>query len=93
MAFRTIGKVSLADAIEVHAEAMARPGTVLVAGVDRLVAEHIAATFADRGIKALIQPSSMTVPMICKPRANVAYRLNAARVLMAVEHSNKPERN
>lgn len=84
VAFRTIGKTSLADAVEVHAEAMTRRGMVLVAGIDHDVARHIAATFAEQDIAVVVEASAMTTPMVCRPQADTAYRLNAARVLVAV---------
>ncbi len=71
---RIIGKLSLADATRVHAYANACPRTVLVAGIDRDVADHIARHFAEAGIAVIVQASSLTTPMTCAPEANTAYR-------------------
>ncbi len=81
-AFRTIGKIALADAVKVYAEAMNARATVLVAGIDLTVADHIAATFAGHGMAVSVEPSALASPMVCRPQANIAYRPNAARVLV-----------
>lgn len=63
-----IGQVSLADAVRIHAHARNAGGTVLVAGIDRRVADHIAAAFTAAGIAVGVHPSTVTSPMICRPR-------------------------
>lgn len=71
---RIIGKLSLADATKVYAYAKECPRAVLVAGIDRDVADHIARYFADAGIAVVVQASALTTPMTCAPEANTAYR-------------------
>ena len=78
---RLVGKVSLADAVAIRIHARNAKGTVLVAGVDRRVADHIAAAFGAAGIAVTVQPSSVSSPMICRPQANVAYRWKAGRTI------------
>ncbi len=41
VAFRTTGRISLPDAVKVHADAMTRRGIVLVAGTDHGVASTL----------------------------------------------------
>lgn len=76
-AMRLVGEVSLADAVRIHAHARNSGGTVLVAGIERDVADHIAAVFAAAGIDVRVHPSTVASPMICRPQANVAYRRGA----------------
>jgi hypothetical protein len=73
-AMRIIGRVSLTDAIKIHSHARNAGGTVLVAGIDRHVADHIAAAFTAAGIAVSVRPSTVTSPMICRPQANAPYR-------------------
>ena len=84
---RLVGRISLADAVAVHAHACTAERTVLVAGVDRRVADHIAAAFAAAGIPVVVRPSSVASPMICRPQANEAYRWIAVRLVVAVPAS------
>lgn len=73
-AMRIIGEVSLADAVKIHTHARNAGGTVLVAGIERHVADHVAAAFTAAGIAVSVHPSTVASPMICRPQANVAYR-------------------
>lgn len=84
---RIVGRVSLADAVTIHALASVVEGTVLVAGIDRPVADHIARAFVEAGIAVVVRPSSVTTPMICRPQANETYRWNAVRQVVAVTTS------
>ena len=85
---RIVGKISLADAVKVHAHASVVERTVLVAGIHRRVADHIAAAFADAGIPVVVESSSITTPMICRPEADEAYRWNAVRQVVLVPATN-----
>ncbi len=78
-ALRIVGKITLADAIAIQRLACNAQHTVLVAGIDRDVAEHIAATFAAAGTEVDVQPCAVATPMVCRPQANVAYRRSALR--------------
>lgn len=83
-ALRIVGKVSLLDATHIYVHASNAKGTVLAAGIDKQVADHIAATFIDVGMKVLVKPSSIKTPMICRPQANSAYQWGALRSLVPV---------
>lgn len=82
-AMRVVGEVSLADAVRIHAHARNSGGTVLVAGIERTVADHIAAVFTAAGIAVSVHPSTVASPMICRPQANVAYRRSAWGTVVA----------
>jgi hypothetical protein len=81
-AMRIIGQVSLADAVGIHRHACNAGGTILVAGIERDVADHIASVFTAAGVAVSVHPSSVATPMICRPQANVVYRANAARMIV-----------
>lgn len=92
-AMRVVGKISLADASRVFRKASNAKRTVLVAGIDLSVAEHIAAVFTAAGIPVTVHPSSVTSPMICRPQAEVAYRITAARMVVAVQRDFKGDKH
>ncbi len=85
-AMRTVGGLSLADAIAIHRYASNALHTVLVAGIDRVVADHVVANLAAAGIDAAVRTSTVTSPMICRPTANVAYRWDALRRVVAIRN-------
>jgi len=47
---------------------------VLVAGVDREVADHAAELLRESGSEVTVEPSSLDVPMLLCPEANQRYR-------------------
>ena len=81
---RIVGKISLADAVKIHAYASVVERTLLGAGVDRRVADHIGAAFVDAGIPGVVEPSSIMTPMICRPQADETYRWNAVRQVVVL---------
>ena len=84
-ALRIVGQVSLADAVRIYEYAREGPGVVLVAGIEKHVADHIAAVFLEAGFQLDVRPSSIATPMICRPQANKSYRWNAARFVVEVD--------
>lgn len=82
-ALRIVGKVSLSDATNIYLHASKSKRTVLVAGIERHVAEHIAKVFAEAGLVAVVKVSSVPSPMICRPQANTIYKWNKLRTLVS----------
>ena len=82
-ALRLIGRVDLTQAHELAMHLTRVHGTVVVAGVDLQVAQHIAATLNATGAEAQVQPSSLDSPMLCTPAANVIYEWGALRTVRA----------
>ena len=76
---RLIGKISLADAAKVFTFASNSKHAVLVAGLDRRVAEYIAGEFSKVKIATAVKVSSIASPMICRPQADITYRFDALR--------------
>ncbi len=81
-ALRTIGKVSLSDANKTYVHASNFKRTVLVTGIEKGVAEHVAATFAEARVDVVVKESSVSTPMICRPQANSIYRWSDQRALV-----------
>jgi hypothetical protein len=84
---RTIGRISLAQASALHTHAKNAQHTVLVAGVERDVADHIAATLQAAGTDTVVKPSSIRTPMVCFPAVNTAYQWGGIRRMVAVPTS------
>lgn len=82
-AMRVVGDVSLADAVRVFAHARYHDGTVLVAGIQRAIADHVVEIFRAAGIADGIHPSTVASPMICRPQASVAYRRGVLGAIVA----------
>jgi hypothetical protein len=82
-ALRLIGRVDLTQAHELAMHLTRVQGTVVVAGVDLPVADHIAATLNASGAQAQVEPSSIDSPMLCAPAANVIYEWGALRTVRA----------
>jgi hypothetical protein len=83
-ALRTAGSISLKQAtgLAVYFERFRR--SVLVAGVDLSVAEHLAGCLRDAGAEVELQPSSMSTPMLCAPEVNAKYGWGALRRIKQV---------
>jgi hypothetical protein len=78
-ALRTAGSIGLKQAsdLAVYFERFRR--SVLVAGVDLPVAEHLAGCLRDAGTEVELQPSSIGTPMLCAPEVNAKYGWGALR--------------
>jgi len=73
---RVVGNLGLRDAKNLSDYLRANTPCVLVAGVDREVAEHAAGLLREAGAEVVVQESSIGVPMLLRPEANQRYRWN-----------------
>ena len=73
-ALRLIGSLNLRQAYDLAKHLDRHPNSVVVAGVDEPVANHLAAAFNAAGAEALIEASSLGTPMVCAPTANVKFK-------------------
>jgi ribosomal protein L7/L12 len=79
-ALRVIGKMTLANASRLH-RYLAQTPSVVAAGIERAVAEHIAAQLSSAGARARVEPSSLQAPMVLEPRAGEEYQWGSPRTL------------
>lgn len=72
-ALRLTGHLGLKQALDLtlHFERFAH--SILVAGIDLDVAEHIAAALRDTGANVELQPSALATPMLCTPQVNARF--------------------
>lgn len=82
--FRIVGRISLSDAVKVYVQASNSTRTVLTAGIEKHVADHIAQSFAEAHIDVVVKDSSISTPMICRPQANATYRWSSTRNVIDV---------
>ena len=82
-ALRVIGRMSLADASEVHAHLAGCGGGTVVAGVELAIAEHIERELVRAGAGASIAESSVRSPSSCNPPAARMFVWNKFRRLEA----------
>lgn|GEM_PF-2148590 len=69
-ALRTIARLSLAEALEIHAYAARATTATVVAGVRFATASQLACALGAAGIAAKVVPSSVATPMVCRPHAD-----------------------
>jgi hypothetical protein len=76
-ALRLTGHLGLKQALDltVHFERFMH--SILVAGIDLPVAEHIAGALRDAGADVELQRSSVSTPMLCTPQVNAKYTWSA----------------
>jgi hypothetical protein len=76
---RLAGRLELKQALDltVHLERYRR--SILVAGIDLPVAEHLAGALRDTGAEVDVQDCSIQTPMLCVPQVNVRYVWGAFR--------------
>lgn len=67
---RLLGNLSLKQARDLALYLERFPKSVLVAGIERQVAEHHAAALSDAGLAVSVEASSLATPMMCAPAAN-----------------------
>ena len=72
-ALRLIGRLNLKQAHQLLVHLDRFPKSVLVAGIDKSVAEHQAAALRDAGAEVSVEPSSMPTPMMCTPMVNTKF--------------------
>lgn len=80
-ALRLIGRTGLKQASELAIHLERYRHSVLVTGIDRGTAEHIAALLRDAGAGVTVEASSLDTPMLCTPDVNRKYRWGAFRVI------------
>jgi ribosomal protein L7/L12 len=71
---RLVADLGLGDAKHLSDYLRDSAPCVLVAGVDREVAEHAAALLREAGSEVAVEASSVEVPMLLCPEANQRYR-------------------
>lgn len=80
---RIIGRISLPDAPRIFDYANNSKEAVLVTGIDKVVADPIAAVFVDARIRVSVRPRSLGTPMIRWPHANTPYKWSGSRRVVA----------
>jgi hypothetical protein len=82
-ALRLIGRLDLKRAHDLAMHLKRVPGSLIVAGIDHNVADHIAETLRSTGATVDVQLSTLDSPMLCTPDANVIYEWGAMRTVRA----------
>lgn len=75
-AIRESTGLSLKDAKDITEFIASTQPCVLVAGIDREVADHIVSLIQEAGVTAIAEESSLTVPLLLHPQANRCYKMN-----------------
>lgn len=83
-AFRVIGGMSLAKAIELYEFIAAAGEIVIAAGIDRRVAEHVHKALDGAGVGARIEASPVSAPMVLDPGVDEIYEWGALQTLRRV---------
>lgn len=71
---RVIGNLGLKNAKELAEFMSATSSCMLVAGIDRDVAEHVVKLLQDVGATAVVEESTIEVPLLLCPEANQKHR-------------------
>jgi len=71
---RTIANLDLKDAKDIAEFIVSNTPCILVAGIDRDVADHVASLLLNEGATATVEESSLTVPLFLCPQANRRYQ-------------------
>ena len=71
-AMRRTGRLTLTDALLIFDHARRGRVTVLVAGVERAIADEMRQCFADAGVRVVVETSALRTPMVCRPQADRA---------------------
>ena len=78
-ALRLAGRIELKQALDLTLHLERYRHSILVAGVDLSVAEHLAEALRETGAAVDVQTSSIQTPMLCVPRVNARYVWGAFR--------------
>jgi hypothetical protein len=70
---RLIGNLKLKQAHELATHVKRFSNSVVVAGIDESVASHLAAALRDAGAEVIVEPCSLSTPMVCTPTANAKF--------------------
>jgi ribosomal protein L7/L12 len=71
---RLIGDLGLKDAKELAEFLASTKPCILVAGIDREVADHVVSLLQEAGTSATVEDSTLPVPLFLCPEANQRYR-------------------
>ena len=82
---RLIGDLGLKDAKELADFLGSTKPCILVAGIDREVADHVVGLLQEAGASAAVEESSLNVPLFLCPEANQRYRWSWLGGRVAVE--------
>jgi len=78
-ALRLAGRIELKQALDLTLHLERYRHSILVAGVDLSVADHLAEALRETGAAVDVQTSSIQTPMLCVPRVNARYVWGAFR--------------
>jgi hypothetical protein len=81
-ALRTVAGISLKRAVELSIHFDRFRDSVLVAGLGKAAAEHIAETLGASGATVTVLESSLNTPMICYPEADHKFKWGRLRTLV-----------
>jgi hypothetical protein len=76
---RLAGRLELMQALELTVHLERYGHSILVAGIDLLVAEHLAEALRETGAEVDVQDCSIQTPMLCVPKVNAKYVWGAFR--------------
>ena len=76
---RLAGRLELKQAIDLTLHLERYGHSILVAGIDLPVAEHIAGALREAGAEVEVQDSFVETPMLCVPQVNARYVWGAFR--------------
>lgn len=83
-ALRLIGNIDLGEAKDLAEHTKRFKDMIVVAGVDKKVAQHIAQQLEDAGAKVSIKESSIEHPMTWEPRVNIKYVWTSLRTIKQI---------
>jgi hypothetical protein len=76
---RLAGRLELKQALDLTVHLERYGHSILVAGIDLPVAEHLAEALRETGAEVDVQVSSIQTPMLCVPQVNARYVWGAFR--------------
>jgi hypothetical protein len=83
-ALRQVGPIGLKQAVNLAIHFERFRNSVLVAGIDLPVAEHLASALRNAGAEVDLQASSVSTAMLCVPEVNAKYEWGAFRTIVKV---------
>jgi hypothetical protein len=83
-ALRLVGGMGLQQANDLAIHLDRFRNSVLVAGIDGSVAEHISTLLQASGVAVAVEDCSIGTPMLCSPAANTQYEWGKFRLIKKV---------
>lgn len=80
-ALRLVGRMSLRQAQDLAIHLARFQNSIVVAGVDSSVAEHVANVLQGSGAEVDVEECSIDTPMLCSPEVNARYQWGAFRTI------------